>query len=69
MAGKLCPILSAGTGPDRDCIGNQCMMFSESETSGACTFVRSPRDITSRMDTLSAQLQEMQVALMKLANA
>lgn len=69
MAGKLCPILSAGAGPDRDCIGNECMMFSESATSGACTFMRMPKDVTSRMDTLSAQMQEMQVALMKLANA
>lgn len=69
MAGKVCPILSAGAGPQRDCIGNECMMFVESESSGACTFIKSPRALSARVDTLSAQLQEMQIALVKLTKA
>lgn len=71
MAGKVCPILSAGnTAPAlRDCIGNECMMFSESEAGGACTFIKSPRNLGQRIDTLSAQLQEMQVAILKLTQA
>ncbi len=69
MPGTVCPILSAGTGPQKDCIGGQCMMFQESNNGGACSFVKSPAALASRLDTVSAQLSEMQVALIKLTNA
>lgn len=71
MAGKICPILSAGRADvaERQCIGNDCMMFEESQAGGACTFIKSPRALGQRIDTLSAQLQEMQVAILKLTQA
>ncbi len=45
------------------------MMYQVSELGGACTYVRTYRDVTSRMDTLTAQMQEIQVALLALTKA
>lgn len=68
MAGKVCPILSAGA-ELKYCIANECMMYQENQSSGNCVFVKAPGSINSRIDTLSAQIQEIQVALIKLTNA
>lgn len=68
MAGKVCPILSAGV-ELRYCIGNECMMYHEGQSSGNCIFAKTPLKIGGKIDTLSAQIQEIQVALIKLTNA
>lgn len=71
MAGKICPILSAG-GPDgklQDCIGTDCMLYLSTTGSGSCVLVKSPQQLASRMDTLSAQIQEIQVVMNEISNA
>lgn len=64
MADKFCPILSAGSGgAARACMGNSCMLYFESSVGMACGLVKEPQQINSKVDILSAQMQEVQVAL------
>lgn len=69
MPGKICPIYSAAEA-QRECMGESCMLYMTSPTAGgACGLVRTPQQLASRIDTLSAQIQEIQVALIKLTGA
>lgn len=67
MAGKVCPIYSADE--KRNCLEDECMLYVSKSTGGACGLVDGQRQLVGRIDTLSAQVQEMQVALIKLTNA
>lgn len=67
MADKICPIYSGEQ--QRTCLGEDCMMYVSHATSSGCGLVVEPQRTNSRIDTLQAQMQEMQVALIKLTNA
>lgn len=64
---KVCPLMSEG-GTMQNCIGGQCMLWVEGNTSSTCALVKLPRKAVIRLDTLSAQVQEMQILLNQLAS-
>lgn len=61
MSDKICPIYS--TDQERPCIAEKCMLFQEGTNGGGCGLVRAPQQVVRRLDTLSAQVQEIQVVL------
>ena len=66
MAGKICPVYS--TDQRRECMGEDCMLYIVGQSSNGCALVKAPRQVVSRLDTLTAQVQEIQVVLNMLTN-
>lgn len=65
MAGKVCPLMSAQN--RTDCIAEECMLYVEG-THGGCAISHNTHQTVGRIDTLSAQVQEMQIALISIMN-
>lgn len=68
MSAKICPFLSAN-GPRQECITDACMLYVEGRTSSHCAMVKLPTKTVIRLDTLSAQIQEIQILLNQLSNS
>ncbi len=68
MPGKICPFLSQSANMERACAGERCMLFVESSGGGSCGLVHIPTQTVRRLDTLSAQMQEIQVVLNMQSN-
>lgn len=69
MASKICPILTSGNNTASECMGADCMLFFESSKGDACSLSKEPHQLNRKVDTLLAQVQEIQVALNEIANA
>lgn len=68
MAHRYCPIISAPQGALKPCLGENCMLYYKSSSGDACGLVKYPQQTNSKIDILSAQIQEIQVALNELVN-
>lgn len=64
---KICPILSAEN--RQECLEGACMMFVEHSGGSGCGLVYESARVGNKINTLSAQVQEIQVALIKLTGA
>ena len=62
MNNLVCPFMSK-EGAEKNCIEERCMLWVEGENLSSCTFTKMPRKEVARLDTVSAQLAEMQVGL------
>lgn len=64
MAGQICPFLSAQA--EKACLQDSCMMFTANDRGGQCNLAKGGDKVANRLDILSAQVQEMQVALLEI---
>lgn len=67
MSTLLCPILTQN-GPDRNCVEEKCTLWVKNEMGHTCALVKSANKTVGRLDTISAQMAEVQVLLNMLVN-
>lgn len=67
MNDKICPFMSTGDSVEK-CAGDKCMLFVEGESSSGCGLVKLPGKTVSRLDIVSAQLQELQILINQIAS-
>ncbi len=62
MSDLVCPFLSSES-VEKNCIEANCALWVAGETSSQCAFYKMPKKEVARLDTLSAQIAEMQVLM------
>ena len=67
MSQLICPFLSR-EGAEKSCLEARCALWSKGENSSECSFAKMPKKEVARLDTLSAQVAEMQVLMNMIVN-
>ena len=67
MSQLICPFLSR-EGAEKTCLEERCALWIAGETSSGCSFTKLPKKEVARLDTLSAQVAEMQVLMNMIVN-